>query len=176
MAQKLIEKGLSTYKRFFVEHSTQIAWILQSLGVVVGNLGNYTQAKELIEKSLITHERLFGKESFHTACTLRDLGRVYLLEGQLEKAEPLLQKALRLSQAKKHPESYVCLEILADLYFKKAATTLKETEMGQFRIFNIQAFNYLRQALKIVETHFPKDSLHIARIQSKLKEISIYPS
>jgi hypothetical protein len=45
---------------------------------------------------------------------------------------------------------------------------MEDTQL--YESFKKQAAEYLKQALEIIKTHFPKDSPHIQRIESKLKK------
>ncbi|MBL9029974.1 MAG: hypothetical protein JNK42_05860, partial [Caedimonas sp.] len=84
----------------------------------------------------------------------------------------LIIKALKIFQESKHPESYACLENLAELYLRKSiqAANIKNISLSQK--YKTQTIEYLNQALKVVTMHFPKDSPHIARVQSKLKNLN----
>jgi tetratricopeptide (TPR) repeat protein len=165
-AKDLIEQGLLIYKENLPENHSSIAWVLNCLGNVYRDLKDYPEAQRLIKQSLAIREQHFGKNHIRTALTLRDLGVVYLEEGQLKTTEELLVKALAIFQNSKHPYSYTCLESLAELYLQKAAQS-KEPQQ-----FKAQAIDYLKQALTIIKEHFPADSPHLIRINTKLKELS----
>ena len=167
-AEEYLKQSLVTYKKYSPENYKGIAWALAALGRVYSELGNYEAAKNLIEKSLITYENHYGKDHIETAKVLGTLGQVYLLKNNFKTAEDILQKALQIIQWKKHPDVYMILESLADLYLKKAKIQIDKEHKQQSQNLKTQAIDYLKQALKIVKTHYPKNFRHIMRIQEKL--------
>ena len=169
-AKSLFEQSLATYKKSFKENSVKIAWIYVHLGKVYEELGDYEKAKGLFEKSVVAYEKHYGKDHIETARVLKSLGQVYLLKDHTETAENLIKKSLKIFEKSKHPESYMCLESLAELHIKKSINAENKGDLQQSKIFKKQAILYLNQAQKIVKTHFPKDSPHITRIQNKLKK------
>jgi tetratricopeptide (TPR) repeat protein len=134
-------------------------------------LKDYQQAKSLIKQSLIIYEQYYGKEHTETAHLLKDLGLVCLREGQLGMAEELLIKACKIFQQSKHPDTYLFLESLTELFLEKSSVEMNKGNTPQSNNFKNQAINYLKQALVIVKEHFSADSPHIVRIQNRLKAV-----
>lgn len=69
------------------------------------------------------------------------------------------------------PDVFLCFEDLSELNFKKSLEMAKNGDMKHSKLFREQAVLNLNQAQEIVKTHFPKDSPHLKRIQTKLKNI-----
>ena len=91
----------------------------------------------------------------------------------LECGETLLNEALEIFKEKKHPQSYIILESLGDLYTKKATQYLLKGNLKQSTISKNFAIYKFRDAIKIIKTYIKdKNSIHIIRIQTKLREIN----
>jgi tetratricopeptide (TPR) repeat protein len=103
---------------------------------------------------------------------LISLGKVYLEEGSLELAEELLRRALQIFKKSNHPESYMPLESLANLYIERSKWALKQGDNQQAQRFKTQAIDYLNQALNTLKLSFPANSFYIKRVQSLLKGIA----
>lgn len=170
-AKKILEKSLSIYNKHASENHIHAALALGYLGNAHIGLKNHQTAKHYLQKNLKIYEDQFGKAHLKTAYILRDLGRVYLLEDHIETAEKFFDKALGIFQQSEHPELYSCLENLSDLYQKKSEHAKNSGFSTQSQNFNKQGSRYLKQALEIVKTHFPADSPHRERIQTKLKSL-----
>lgn len=169
-ASQLFEESLAIYRRNSFENHPWFALALTNLGNVYKSLHSYERAKELLELSLQTYEKAYGKDHIDIAPVIMNLGQVYMLEKDIEKAENLIKTALKIFQMKKQAESYTCLESLSDLYLQKAAQIINMDDTQRYESFKKQAAEYLKQALEVIKTHFPKDSLHLQRIESKLKK------
>lgn len=167
-AKKLFAQSLYIYKQHLPKNHIFMAWASALLGNLESDLGRYKEAKQLLEKSLLRHQEHFGHNHIETARILTDLGYVHLLEGQVKKAEEMMQQALRIFQQNKHPDRYIPLEGLADLYLKQARQNQNEHKIEQAYNLRKQSIHYLEQALAIVKTNLPEESPHIARIQEKL--------
>ena len=133
------------------------------------NLGNYEETKKIFNKVLINYVKHYGKVHTEVAGVICNLGQVYLLEGQIEIAETLIDQALKIFQKNRHPDSYMCLEILAKLYLEKSIQAMDKEDRQKSKIFKRRSTVYLNQALDIIKTHLPERSAHITRIQSKIK-------
>ena len=171
-AKSLIEKSLLIYKNNYSDDHIEVIRTFLFLGNIYTDLGNFEKAKSLIEKSLIIHERHYGKEHIETARVLRSMGQTYLLEGRFENAENLFHKTLKIFQRNKHPQVHQSLESLAELHLQKSVHAGNQGDKTQTQNLKTQAISYLTQALEVVKAHFPEDSPHIARIESKIKAIS----
>jgi len=170
-ARKSFEQSLEIYKKYCSEDDIYIAWVLSHLGDTFTRLKDYKKAKDLLEKSYSIYEKHYGKNHIEIARVLEKLGQVYFAEGQMETAENFIRKAFNILQKNKHPETYISLESLAELYLKKSIDASNKGNIKQSQNLETQSLDYLKQALGIVKTSFPKDSPHLIRIQSKLKNI-----
>ncbi|MBX9786075.1 MAG: tetratricopeptide repeat protein [Alphaproteobacteria bacterium] len=168
-AKRSFEESLAIYKKHHFENHPWFALALARLGSVYKDLGNYTKAKNLLECSYQTYEKTYGKDHVDAAPVVMNLGQVYMLENDIKTAEILINKALEIFQVKKKAESYVCLESLSDLYLKKASQIMNKEES---EIFKKQATDYLKQALEVIKAHFPKNSPHVPRIETKIIKLT----
>lgn len=167
-----LEKSLLIYKKLLPENSVKIAWAQTLLGNVYRELKNLEKAKNLFKQSLMTYEKHYGKNHFETAKVLRDLGQVYLLEGNNKTTKSFLEKSFRIFQENNHPEGYTALEVLTELYQQQSKEAMNEGNRQISQNFKLLATNALKQALEIIKIHFPKNSPHLTRIQSKLNKLS----
>jgi len=167
-AKNLLKQSLLITRKYFSDDHLYVASGLSSLGSVYTEIGSYQKAKSLLKDSLIVYEKNYGKNHIETAHVLRMLGEAYYGEGDMETAEDLINKSLLVFQQKNYPESYKSYESLAALYLKKAQQASLDDDLKQAQNFRAQAIRYLKQALVIANTCFTNDSIHIARIHSKL--------
>lgn len=167
-AINLAEKAILLFKNAKVNNlDFRCVEAIESLGNAYKGIKNYEKAKHYLNNALISYENHYGKNHLETAHLLKSLGQVYLLENNLKIAEEFLGKALDIFQKNKHPHEYKCLEDFSELYQKKAEKANKAGLVKQAQQFKNQAHQHLKQALDIVKTHFPEDSPHTRRIQSK---------
>ncbi len=172
-AKQCLEESLVNYKKNHFENHPWFALVLARLGSVYKDLNNYEKAKELLELSFQTYEKIYGKDHIDVAPVIMNLGQVCMLKNDVKTAEGLINKALKIFQTKKYVESYMCLECLSDLYLKRASQAINKEDSSQSENFKKQAAEYLKQALQVIQAHFPKDSPHIARIEAKLKWVQL---
>ena len=134
------------------------------LGRVYRGLGDTQKAKALLEKNLVVFEKHYGKDHLENAPIIRDLGKVYLTEGNQEAAEKLFNHSLQIYENYTHCERYSALECLGDLYHEKSKQAANKE---QANLYKEKAANYLKQALHVLQTHFPNHSPHMIRVQNK---------
>lgn len=170
-AKEFLEKSLVVYQKYFFDEHIELVRALRHLGNVYKDLREYDKAKKIIERSLDICEKNYGKDHIDVALGLTNLADVYLIEGNTSIAEKHLKKASLLLQKKNHPTSYNTLDKLADLYMKKSIEAIKNGKTEESQNLIRQARDLLYQALKILETHFSKESPQIQRIQSKLEKL-----
>jgi DNA-binding CsgD family transcriptional regulator/Tfp pilus assembly protein PilF len=171
-AQNLLDQSLAIYKKHHPESDLMASWTIRIIGDVYRRQGDYEKAKALLKGCLTTSENHYGKEHLITALVLISLGKVYLEEGSLELAEELLRRALQIFKKSNHPESYMPLESLANLYIERSKWALKQGDNQQAQRFKTQAIDYLNQALNTLKLSFPANSFYIKRVQSLLKGIA----
>jgi tetratricopeptide (TPR) repeat protein len=151
----------------------KISYILFQLGDIYKNLRNFPVALSYFNKTLTICEKYYGQAHLKTAQALLELGQVYFLKGNLDSAEKFIQRALNIFEQSRHPQVYKCLENLSEIYQHKC-NQAKAQGLGlavEIENFNKDSINYLKQALDIAKAHFPEDSSHINRIQSKLRTL-----
>lgn len=171
-AQELLEHSIKIYKKHYPATHIKFARILGYLGIVYRELKNYGKAKAIFEQALNIYNKNFFPDYIKSAWILRSLGEVYLLEHNFEKAEILINRALKIFESNHHPE-YKSFESLAELNLQRfKLLSSKGNNSQQLVEFRNQALSYLKKALKIVLTHFPKDSNHAIRIKYKIDEIN----
>lgn len=164
-AKNTLEESLAINKETCSGDQVDLGVNLLYLGKLYTNLGDYDKAQATLEQSLIIYKKQYGKQHMQTAIILNALGENYLLSGALSKAEDLLNQAKIILQTTHKLETARSLELLGDLYMKKAQLIKNDKNL------NTQSINYFKQALSIIETHFPKNSAPIARLNKKIKEL-----
>lgn len=168
-AKELLEESLVIYSNNLHEDHISMAWASAHLGVVYKSLGNYDKARELLNKSLVNYKKHYGQDHLETTRISLELGKLYFLEEDFKFAEELFTTSLNVFLNCRHPEAYVALECLADLYIKKLSLAINENNLEASIKFKDQVNNYLNQAILIVDNHFPPNSSHVKRIRSKIK-------
>lgn len=169
--KSLFDSLRKIYKGHFHENYIYAGLILGHLGNLYGKLGNYEKAKTLLEQSQFIYETNYGEAHLATAPILNDLGEIYFLQDDLDHAEDFINKAFLIFEKNKHPDGHECLENLSKLYIKKASIESENGEKEISQKFLNTSITYLKHALDIVRTHFPKSSAHEKRIQENLDMI-----
>ena len=170
-AKELNKQAFLVHKKHYGKNHIKTAWSLAQLGCIYSDLGDYEKAKELLEQAFLVYKKHYDKNHIKTARVLRSLGQICLLKNHMERAENLINKSLEVYKHNKHPEAYKALENLSELCLKKSTQAANKGKREQAQNFKKQAVGHLNQAFEIVKTHFPINSPHILRIQSKLKEL-----
>lgn len=170
-SKNLLEKSLVITRKHFPDNHIYVASNLFSSASIQLELGEYQKAKDLLQNSLGIYEKTYGKDHIAIARTLKLLGEVYYCEGDLKAAENLINQSLVVFQKKNHSESYRSYESLASIYQEKAKHAYKENDVSEGQKFHQQSKVYLRQALEIVQNCFLSDSIHVVKIQSKLRDL-----
>lgn len=171
-AKILLEQSFITSKKHLSEAHGQTAWISTYLGNLYKDLGEYEKAKELFKKSLVIYRQHYPRDHHEIAELLNDIGHLYLLDNKLLSAEDYCNKSLSIFEANQHPRIYLVYEILAKLYMQKSTQVKLRGHIQKSQSFEKKAQMYLENALKIATSNFPKSSLHITRIQEKLKSLN----
>ncbi|MBA3814337.1 MAG: tetratricopeptide repeat protein [Alphaproteobacteria bacterium] len=170
-AKTLLEKALEIYKNCFSENHVRLAWVDSLLGNIYKKSGDYEKAKNLLENSLMIYEKNYDKNHTEIARILRNLGQVYILENQIERGENLVSRSLDMFQKNNHPEGYIALEILAELYLKKSEHASERGDSQQSQNLKNQAIAYLIQAQHITQKFFPMNASQVIRVQSHLEKL-----
>ena len=134
-------------------------------------MGHFDKALNFLEKGLKSYENHYGQNHIEIARVLVNFGQVYILKDELNTAETFLVKASKIFEGNKHPHQYMALEALAQLDLKKSLNKEKNGDRHQAQLLKAKAIIAFKESLEIVKEHFPKDSPHIERIQSRLTNI-----
>lgn len=174
-AKNLLEQGCMIYDKNFPKDYVWSAWARATLANTYRELGQYKKALDLLEQTLVIYKKHYRENHTEIARILRDLGQVYFLENHLDKAEALFHKALTIFEANKHPEEFIVLEDLAELYIKRLAQAENEKCYLQAQDLKGHAIACLNKSLKIIEMHLREDSPHIKRIKRKIDVLGMKP-
>ncbi|OJW47901.1 MAG: hypothetical protein BGO67_03150 [Alphaproteobacteria bacterium 41-28] len=164
----LLEHALKIHRSFLPENQIGVGMTLAVLGDVYRTIGDYQKAKQLLKESLKIHCSHYGSSNIETARVLLSVGQVYLKEGNLEAAENQLHEVQSIFQKNNHPDIYMVYEAFSELYNERMARTIKKRDI---HLLKTQSLRYLREALNVIQIHFPKDSSHMERIHGKIKKL-----
>lgn len=170
-AKALLEKSVNIYDLHITKTHVWSAWASSYLGNVYHETGDYKKAKNLLENALAVYEKNYGKNHIEIASILKNLGKVYILDNDLNTAESHLHRALNIAHKFHCPDFHTILENLAELYLKKSVESFKIGNIEESKIFHGQALAYLKQSLEAIKTNFPENSVHLKRVQVKIKNL-----
>jgi tetratricopeptide (TPR) repeat protein len=172
-ARDLLNESLNIYNDYYEQNHVTIGWVFFHFGNVYLRLNDPDKSQKMLKQALTIYETIYGEYHIQTAGVLNSLGEVSMLNGDIEKAEHLFSKSLNIFRQNKHPESYNALENLSNLYLSKSKQEMNKGNIDNASDLKAQSVNYLKQALEILTTYCPKDSLHIRRIRFKLKTLNV---
>jgi len=170
-ARKLLKQSLPILQNYYGKKHVQTAWLLANLGVAYGNLGNVQKAKEIISSVLPLYKNHYGENHIKTAWLLLQLAKMLSLANQTSESEQYFHQSLNIFERNQHPGAYECLESLAEICLKKTSVSEKENNTLKVICEKKHAVNYLNHALKGIKGVFSKESLHIIRIEERLKTL-----
>jgi tetratricopeptide (TPR) repeat protein len=153
-----INQSLAIYKKHLNPDHVTIAWVLFCSGYVNINLGDYKIAQQLLEEVLPVYKENYGNNHIQTASVLNALGKVYLLKNNLENSESLIKQALEIFEHNQHPDKYICLENLAELYLRKSNEEKSKGDIYKSKVLKKQSDDYFEKAIGIIKTSFPEGS------------------
>lgn len=175
-AQESIENCLKTYEKMHGKNHSFVGWITRHQGnfyltkAEESRQDNDIQkAKKCFEFSLSVYNVPYGEGYIEYARALRDLGRVYLLQKDLKNAEEYIQKSLSIFNDHHHPESYLALLALADVYREKSQDTMEPLES---KTYHNQAVSYLKEANEVINKSYPDKSPHLEKIKMKMAQLN----
>lgn len=166
-SQDVFEQSLIICKKHFDADHVYVASALRYLGMLYNDFGDYQKAKTFIHNSLLIYEKNYGPHHVEIARSLCCLGKVYLCEHDLENAESTTLKSLNMFKHYCHPELYISLGNLADIYDKKSRVAKTPEDRKQKRR---QSNDFLRQGLDVLAKYFPSDSPHFDRLKNKIQD------
>jgi len=148
-ALPLYERALELApKAYGKDDLANTAVILNHLGIVYSDMGQYAKAEPFYQRSLQIREAKLGKDHPQVAESLHNLAHLYRDMGQYAKAEPLFQRSLDIWDAKRDPRVTLALNNLAALY----------AVMGQYA----KAEPLYRRGLQISQANRGKDHPDVA--------------
>ena len=171
-AKSLINKGLDIYQSVFGRNNVREKDGDLYLANLYVKVGLSEKAKQLLENVLNVYEKYYHEDYTNTGHALRIMGEAYLSEKDLKKAETYLLKALAFFDKSNHVDKYLVLERLSDLCNHKAAIAFEKAQNQICETFKNQSLQFLTLAQTNLQKHFPKDSPHVIRIQSKIEELN----
>jgi tetratricopeptide (TPR) repeat protein len=92
---------------------------LNELGLLLMNIGRYTEAEPIVREALTTAERVLESDHPDTLAFLNNLATLYTDQGRYPEAEPLYRRALDVTErvfGKENPGALVLVNNLANLY------------------------------------------------------------
>src|SRR5260370_839508 len=92
----IAERALEAAKRARGPEHPETADALNTLGLLLKKIRDYTKAEPLYQEALRIRQKVLGREHPDTAESLNNLALLYWAMGEYAKAEPPLQEALRI--------------------------------------------------------------------------------
>lgn len=161
-----LEQSLKIYQKYFDEKHARMGWVLFHLASTYKALGDDQKAQHLFDRVFKTYTTHCSKETLEASRLLREMAEVSMRRNHLDEAKNFIKRSLKILTDRNHIDAYKSLEVLGEIYLKKT-TQSPAPETQQLKAEALGAFN---QALKIIENNFPKDSVHVDRIRSKVKK------
>ena len=96
-ARELLNRGIERTEYLSNQPEIQ-ANMLEVLGRILTQLGEYSEATNLLQKSINIRTDLFGKESLETISSYEQMGTLLSAKGDLFKAELMLENALKMRE------------------------------------------------------------------------------
>lgn len=168
-SRKYLEQSLKIHQKHFDEKHVRWGWILFHLASTYKTIGKHEEAMNLYDKILEIYAKHSQEDSLKNVRLLRNMAEIFVEKNRLSDAEALIKRHVKLLQAHNHAKTYKSLEILGGIYLLKSASSTKNSQESHH--LKNQALNNFNHALKIAERHFPKNSIHIQRLRSKIKKI-----
>lgn len=110
----ILERGLKQINQLQAQPEVQ-SQMLQTMGNVYRNLGEYDKAEKLLTRSLKIQTKIFGEQSAKVASVYNDLGGLHQKAQEIQKAEPNYKKALKIRKSVLGTEHLKYAETLSDL-------------------------------------------------------------
>ncbi|MCK4856500.1 MAG: tetratricopeptide repeat protein, partial [candidate division Zixibacteria bacterium] len=99
--------ALERAEKEYGTEDTNVARVLNQLGLCYYYTGDYTRAETLYKRSLTVRENVLGPKHPDVAQSLNNLAALYSAQGKYEQTEPLYQRALKILEqilGPKHPD------------------------------------------------------------------------
>lgn len=144
-------KALASAKTQHGPRSEEVAKVMNNLGVVYNELGEFSKALDYLQRALEIRVAVHGEENNLTATTYQNLGNTYLDSGDPNKALEYFQKALDINQKvldSDDPALAVSYNDLGNAFYS----------LGDYG----KALEYLEKALEIQTKIYSGGHLHTA--------------
>ena len=144
-------KALASAEALHGPRSEEVAKVLNNLGVVCNELGEFSKALDHLQRALEIRLAVHGEENSLTATTYQNLGNTYLDSGDPNKALEYFQKALDINQKvldSDDPALAVSYNDLGNVFYS----------LGDYG----KALEYLEKALEIQTKIYSGGHLHTA--------------
>lgn len=115
-ARAVLQRGLDRVEELAQQPVVQ-AEMLDALGMVLVNMGQYPRARELLERALGLRRRAFPEGHPDVATSLSHLGRTLRALGEYQAAESVYLEALAMRRSVQGPDDPAVAEALLDLGF-----------------------------------------------------------
>lgn len=118
----IAEKSLEAAGRAGAMSDERTAEILNLIGDIYSNKGEYKQTEAYLKRSLAAYEKLHGSESYFVAVLLNNLAYNYRVMGEFDLAEQMYLRALAIDEnyfGGEHTEIAQLLNNLGFLYYTK---------------------------------------------------------
>ncbi|MBM3633571.1 MAG: tetratricopeptide repeat protein [Alphaproteobacteria bacterium] len=168
-SKKIFDQICKKYSDHFHENYIYTAWPMKYLALVYAKQGNFIKAKVILEQVLKIYLKNFGKEHITVAVVLNMLGEICFLERDEKSAESYFVESSKLFEKNNHPDYYMCLENLSDLYLYKAKIAYANGDTHAAITMKNHSIDYLKQSLTILQNYFPSTCPHIARTRRKIE-------
>jgi tetratricopeptide (TPR) repeat protein len=142
-ARALYELALAIREEAFGPEHPSTAESLNSLALVLRDLGELSRARELSERALAIREKKLGPEHHLTAGNLNDLALVLRGMGELSRARALYERALAIQEKTLDPNHYDTAVTLDNL----ASLLRYQGEIGRGRLFCERALAIFEKTL-----------------------------
>jgi hypothetical protein len=96
-AQVAAARALGNYEALLGQGNLETAAVAGEYGMILGRLGQFTDARPLLEGALRVCEKLAGPEAAATAAAIQNLADFNVLEEQNETATPLYERAVEIT-------------------------------------------------------------------------------
>jgi tetratricopeptide (TPR) repeat protein len=173
-SKEFFNKASFIYRKYFEDNNINITWVYPYLGDIYRKLQADVSLLILKDEILSLFEKHYGEYHLRTALALKTFGEIYLIKNDIEQAEIFLTRSLKTFGIVNHPDRYLTLECLASLYEHKYKIARKRNETQLADAYKQHVFQYLNQAFVSIKNIFPQDSVHVKRLQDKLREVSKY--
>lgn len=160
-AIELLKQSYLIHNNYYGDDHINSALVKSYIGITLGKLGKYNEGKEKLSESLNIYINNYGNEHIEVARILISFGDIYFLENNFEEAEKYYQNAEKIFQKYNHPDIFIAIESLGDVYVKQSQKS--------------KSITCLQKALKIISTHYPdyKNSYDYIRINGKITKWSV---